>query len=176
MNLPNKLTVFRMIIVLPFIILLFLGKSNIWYSIGAGIIFGIASLTDFLDGYIARKKGIVTDFGKLMDPLADKILVLSALICFIELGYIPAWMVIIIVIREFLVTGIRVIAASKGEIIPAGKLGKYKTISQMIAIPIILLIRNEYVLANQLIMLIPVILTVWSGYQYVMNSKEYFKH
>lgn len=176
MNLPNKLTVFRMIIVLPFIILLFLGKSNIWYSIGAGIIFGIASLTDFLDGYIARKKGIVTDFGKLMDPLADKILVLSALICFVELGYIPAWMVIIIVIREFLVTGIRVIAASKGEIIPAGKLGKYKTISQMIAIPIILLIRNEYVLANQLIMLIPVILTVWSGYQYVMNSKEYFKH
>lgn len=174
MNLPNKLTIFRMVMVLPFIIFLVLGKENIWYSVISGIIFGIASITDFLDGYIARKKGIVTDFGKLMDPLADKILVISALIYFVELEYIPAWMVVVTIAREFLITGIRIIAATKGEVIPAGWSGKLKTISQMVVIPMVILLRDEYLFINTLLMLVPVILTVWSGYEYVMNSKKYF--
>lgn len=93
-------------------------------------IFIVASLTDFFDGYIARKYNLITDFGKIMDPLADKILVISALVVFVQLDYIPAWMSIIVLAREFLISGIRIMAAAKGEVIAAGNLGKYKTTSQ----------------------------------------------
>ena len=93
------------------------------------MIFVIASLTDFFDGYIARKYNLITDFGKIMDPLADKILVISALVIFVQLEYIPGWMSIIVLAREFLISGIRILAAAKGEIIAAGNLGKYKTTS-----------------------------------------------
>ena len=125
MNLPNKLTMGRIVLVIPFILCLEIFDKNIYMDLLAALFFGAAALTDFLDGYIARKKNLITDFGKLMDPLSDKILVLAALIIFVEKGYIWSWMVIIIIAREFLVTGIRIIAASKGEVIPADKIGKY---------------------------------------------------
>ena len=124
--------------VIPFIIILEIDNKSLLFNIIAALIFLSASLTDFLDGYIARKNNLITNFGKLMDPLSDKILVISALITFVSKQYIQAWMVIIIIAREFLVTGIRIIAASKGEVIPADKLGKYKTTFQMIAIVLII--------------------------------------
>ena len=143
MNLPNKLTFIRLVLAVPFIY--FLQESNaegFVYRMIAFALFVVASLTDFFDGYLARKYNLVTDFGKLMDPLADKILVISALVLFVELRYIPAWMSIIVIAREFLISGIRMLAAAKGEVIPAGKLGKYKTTSQMIVILIMIVVGN----------------------------------
>ena len=140
MNLPNKLTLFRVILVPIFVIIgycsipgEFLGvESKYWIM---NIIFAIASFTDFLDGYIARKNNIVTTFGKFLDPLADKILVLSALVMLVEFGRIPAWIPAIVLTREFLVSGYRLIAVEKGgKVIAASIWGKIKTVTQMIAI------------------------------------------
>ena len=140
MNLPNKLTVFRMILIVPFLLLLlgghagWFGGFTPWGDYVALAIFIIASLTDMLDGKIARKYNLVTNFGKFMDPLADKLLVCSALICLIELGQLPSWMVIIIVSREFIISGFRLIAAEQGIVIAASYWGKFKTTFQMIAV------------------------------------------
>ncbi|MBS9775868.1 MAG: CDP-diacylglycerol--glycerol-3-phosphate 3-phosphatidyltransferase [Fusobacterium sp.] len=182
MNLPNRLTMVRFILAIPFIY--FLQESathGYFYRIISLIIFSVASLTDFFDGYIARKYNLITDFGKIMDPLADKILVISALVVFVELNYIPAWMSIIVLAREFLISGIRILAAAKGEVIAAGNLGKYKTTSQMIVIIIILLVGNIDVIISginftmsEILMLVPVILTVWSGWEYTFKAKHYF--
>ncbi|MSS60438.1 CDP-diacylglycerol--glycerol-3-phosphate 3-phosphatidyltransferase [Fusobacterium sp. FSA-380-WT-2B] len=173
MNLPNKLTFLRLILVVPFIYFLqFSDEGGFTYRAIAFVIFVIASLTDFFDGYLARKHNLITDFGKIMDPLADKVLVISALVIFVDLGYIPSWMSIVVIAREFLISGIRMLAAAKGEVIPAGKLGKYKTTSQMIVILIMMLFgRNPY---NFYMMLIPVILTLWSGWEYTSKAKHYF--
>lgn len=134
MNLPNKLTLLRVILI-PFFIFFLLnnsfGKLGFWIAL---VIFCVASFTDFLDGQIARKYNLVTNFGKFMDPLADKLLVCSALICFIELGVLPAWMVIIIIAREFIISGFRLIASDNGVVIAASWWGKTKTVSQMIMI------------------------------------------
>lgn len=173
MNLPNKLTFIRLVLAVPFIY--FLQESNaegFVYRMIAFALFVAASLTDFFDGYLARKYNLVTDFGKLMDPLADKILVISALVLFVELRYIPAWMSIIVIAREFLISGIRMLAAAKGEVIPAGKLGKYKTTSQMIVILIMIVVGNQWY--NYYLMLIPIILTLWSGWEYTSKAKHYF--
>ncbi|BBA50546.1 MULTISPECIES: CDP-diacylglycerol--glycerol-3-phosphate 3-phosphatidyltransferase [Fusobacterium] len=173
MNLPNKLTFIRLVLAVPFIY--FLQESNaegFVYRMIAFALFVVASLTDFFDGYLARKYNLVTDFGKLMDPLADKILVISALVLFVELRYIPAWMSIIVIAREFLISGIRMLAAAKGEVIPAGKLGKYKTTSQMIVILIMIIVGNQWY--NFYLMLIPIILTLWSGWEYTSKAKHYF--
>lgn len=177
MNLPNKLTFIRLVLAIPFIY--FLQESgnvsahlSLTYRLIAFVIFVIASLTDFFDGYLARKYNLVTDFGKLMDPLADKILVISALVLFVELKYIPAWMSIIVIAREFLISGIRMLAAAKGEVIPAGKLGKYKTTSQMIVILIMIIVGNQPY--NFYLMMIPIILTLWSGWEYTSKAKHYF--
>ncbi|STO31572.1 CDP-diacylglycerol--glycerol-3-phosphate 3-phosphatidyltransferase [Fusobacterium necrogenes] len=173
MNLPNKLTFLRLILAVPFIYFLqFSDIGGFTYRIIAFMIFVIASLTDFFDGYLARKHNLITDFGKIMDPLADKVLVISALVIFVDLGYIPSWMSIVVIAREFLISGIRMLAAAKGEVIPAGKLGKYKTTSQMIVILIMMLFgRNIY---NFYMMLIPVVLTLWSGWEYTSKAKHYF--
>lgn len=173
MNLPNKLTFLRLILAVPFIYFLqFSDEGRFTYRAIAFVIFVIASLTDFFDGYLARKHNLITDFGKIMDPLADKVLVISALVIFVDLGYIPSWMSIVVIAREFLISGIRMLAAAKGEVIPAGKLGKYKTTSQMIVILIMMLFgRNPY---NFYMMLIPVILTLWSGWEYTSKAKHYF--
>ncbi|HBJ79059.1 MULTISPECIES: CDP-diacylglycerol--glycerol-3-phosphate 3-phosphatidyltransferase [Fusobacterium] len=173
MNLPNKLTFIRLVLAVPFIY--FLQESNaegFVYRMIAFALFVVASLTDFFDGYLARKYNLVTDFGKFMDPLADKILVISALVLFVELRYIPAWMSIIVIAREFLISGIRMLAAAKGEVIPAGKLGKYKTTSQMIVILIMIVVGNQWY--NYYLMLIPIILTLWSGWEYTSKAKHYF--
>ena len=137
MNLPNKLTLFR-IFLIPIFILVMLLNIPSKYLI-ACIIFIVASITDAMDGHIARKYNLITDFGKFMDPLADKLLVISALICMIEVGLVPAWMVIIIVARELTVSILRAIAAADGKVIAASGGGKLKTISQMISIPLLLL-------------------------------------
>ncbi len=172
MNIANKLTLLRIILIVPFIIILLWGANNFMYRLIAFVIFSVASLTDFLDGYLARKFNLITNFGKLMDPLADKILVLSSLMVFIQLEYVPAWMVIVIITRDFLINGIRSLAASKGKVIAAGNLGKIKTTTQMIAILIIILIgKSSY---NFYIMLVPVFFTLWSAWDYIKGGKEYF--
>ena len=129
MNLPNKLTMARIIMV-PIVMALMLTGHNIW----ALIVFAIASITDFLDGFIARKYNLVSSFGKIMDPLADKLLAFGALICFIEVGVVSVWAPMIIIAREFFVTSMRVVAVSKGKVIAASWWGKIKTNVQLFAI------------------------------------------
>ena len=139
MNTPNKLTVARMIIV-PFLVVFLLtgwgGDANRYISLA---LFVVASVTDWFDGYLARKNNLVTNFGKFMDPLADKLLVCSAMICMIELNRLPAWFVIIIIGREFIISGFRLIAAENGIVIAANYWGKFKTASQMIMIILLIL-------------------------------------
>lgn len=140
MNLPNKLTTLR-IILIPFFVffLLWQGGENRTFRIISLVIFIVASLTDLLDGKIARKYNLVTNFGKFMDPLADKLLVCSALICLIELNQLPAWMVIVIISREFIISGFRLVASDNGVVIAASYWGKFKTTFQMFAVILLIL-------------------------------------
>jgi CDP-diacylglycerol--glycerol-3-phosphate 3-phosphatidyltransferase len=175
MNLPNKLTLFRVILIIPFVILLLGGHAipsiSAYSDYIALVIFIVASLTDLLDGKIARKYNLVTNFGKFMDPLADKLLVCSALICLIELDRIPAWIVIIIISREFIISGFRLIAADNRVVIAASYWGKFKTTFQMIMV--CLMIANIGVLSilTQIIMWIALILTVVSLVDYLVKNK-----
>jgi len=173
MNLPNKLTVMRVILI-PFFVaaLLYDNGSSQTMRIVANVIFIVASLTDFFDGKIARKYNLVTNFGKFMDPLADKLLVCSALICLIQLGQLPAWVVIIIISREFIISGFRLVAADNGIVIAASYWGKFKTTFQMIAV--ILMIFNIPALATvtMIMLVIAVVLTVISLVDYVAKNIE----
>ncbi|HIQ74152.1 MAG TPA: CDP-diacylglycerol--glycerol-3-phosphate 3-phosphatidyltransferase [Candidatus Cottocaccamicrobium excrementipullorum] len=171
MNLPNKLTVLRVIMIPFFVFFLLLENGtnpNLRYV--AAAIFIIASFTDLLDGKIARKYNLVTNFGKFMDPLADKLLVCSALICLIELGQIPAWMVIVIISREFIISGFRLVASDNGVVIAASYWGKFKTVFQMISV--ILLIVNLPVLElpASICLWIALILTVVSLIDYIAKN------
>ena len=139
MNLPNKLTCVRMVLIIPFVIFVLAGKCEGTYKWLALATFAIASFTDFLDGKIARSRGLVTDFGKFMDPLADKVLVCGALICMIELGRVPAWYVIIVIAREFIISGFRLVAADNGIVIAASMWGKVKTACLMVEIIFLIL-------------------------------------
>lgn len=136
MNLPNKLTILRIILTFVFMLLIF--SSGIIYKILALIVFILAALTDWFDGKIAKSRNLITDFGKIMDPIADKVLVLAAFLSFIQLQLVSAWMVMVIIVRELVVTSLRIFALSKGKVIAASKSGKHKTVSQMLAIFIIL--------------------------------------
>ena len=176
MNLPNKLTLLRILLIPVFIIIMMSNITN--HYLIACLIFIIASITDALDGYIARKNNLVTDFGKFMDPLADKLLVISALICMIESNLVAGWMVIIIVARELTVSILRAIAAADGKVIAASGGGKIKTISQMLAIIILLFGANS---SNNLLlqigtifMLIATLFTLYSGTDYLYKNKELF--
>ena len=141
MNLPNKLTLLRVVLIPVFVVLLLLeGGQNDTLRIAALIVFCFASFTDFLDGQIARRNNLVTNFGKFMDPLADKLLVCSALICMIELGQLPSWYVLTVIAREFIISGFRLVAADNGIVIAASWWGKFKTTFQMLTV--ILLILN----------------------------------
>ena len=131
MNLPNKLTMLRIILIPVFLVLVLVDRIPMHY-LWSLIVFLAACITDTLDGNIARKRNLVTDFGKLMDPLADKLLVMSALVAFIPVAGVPVWVVVVILGREFMVTSLRLIAAGKGVVIAADKWGKVKTISQMV--------------------------------------------
>ena len=161
MNLPNKLTVMRVILI-PFFVaaLLWDGGDSDGMRILSAAIFIIASLTDMLDGKIARKYNLVTNFGKFMDPLADKLLVCSALICLIELEQIPAWMVIVIISREFIISGFRLVASDNGVVIAASYWGKFKTTFQMIAVILMILDIDALSLLTTAMIWIALILTV----------------
>lgn len=171
MNLPNKLTMLRVLMIPFFLIFMLVDFSGNWSKWVALAIFVIASLTDMLDGKIARKYNLITNFGKFMDPLADKLLVCSALICFVELGQIPAWIVIVIISREFIISGFRLIAADKGIVIAAGMSGKLKTVCQMVMTVVVIAdIPGLEILENILIYL-SLILTVVSLCDYLYHNR-----
>lgn len=176
MNLPNKLTLFRIFLIPVFVVVMLLDFDN-KYLISC-IIFIIASLTDAMDGHIARKYNLITDFGKFMDPLADKLLVLSALITMTENNLVQSWMVIIIVSRELTVSILRAIAAADGKVIAASSGGKLKTISQMVSIVILLLGANfnnsTMLLIGYILILIATLLTLQSGFEYLYKNKDLF--
>lgn len=176
MNLPNKLTVLRVILIPFFVAFLLLSPGNEAFKWVALAIFIIASLTDMADGKIARKYNLITDFGKFMDPLADKLLVCSAMICLIDLGKIPSWVVVIIIAREFIISGFRLVAADNGRVIAASYWGKFKTTFQMIMV--ILMIADlgtlvpYYDLLTQVIMWIALALTIISLIDYIVKNKD----
>lgn len=173
MNLPNKLTILRMIMV-PFFVFFMLvpvaGDATKWIAL---VIFVVASLTDTLDGYLARRDNLVTDFGKFMDPLADKLLVCSALICFVELGDLPAWMVIIIIGREFIISGFRLVASDSGIVIAASYWGKFKTVSQMLMVIVLIAdLGGVFDMIGTALIWIALILTVVSLVDYIAKNVQ----
>ena len=174
MNLPNKLTMFRVILIPFFIVFLLasLTPDDKWIALA---IFIIASLTDLLDGKIARKYNLVTNFGKFMDPLADKLLVCSALICLIELDKIPSWMVIVIIAREFIISGFRLVASDNGVVIAASYWGKFKTTFQMVAVCLLIADIAALTVVTQIILWIAVVLTVVSLTDYLIKNKDVMK-
>lgn len=194
MNLPNKITIARILLIPVMMIIPYIGfDTPIGYGISVAnlivlTIFLIASFTDFLDGHIARKRNIVTNFGKFLDPIADKLLVFAALIMLVETGIIPGWIPIIIAAREFMVSAIRMLAASEGKVIAASKLGKIKTVTQMVAISLAFLDVNSFFefttgtigggfvfglnILMSIAMVLAVVATIWSGIDYFMKSKE----
>ena len=176
MNLPNKLTILR-VIMIPFFVLalLYNGGENqtLWYV--AAAIFIIASLTDMLDGKIARKYNLVTNFGKFMDPLADKLLVCSALICLVELKELPAWMVIVIISREFIISGFRLVASDNGVVIAASYWGKFKTTFQMIAVVLLIVGIPALSMVTTAVVWIALVLTVISLVDYIAKNVNVLK-
>lgn len=193
MNLPNRLTLLR-IILIPVVVALLLYAPQVgWlFWLLGGLTFGAAAITDALDGNIARKRGLVTDFGKLMDPVADKLLVTAALVCFVSIGLCSAWVLIIVLAREFLITSIRMVSLTKGVVIPANMWGKVKTVIQIIAIVTVIVAQFAlsglsalgietpqlvnaiaYWLGEGLLWLCAVV-TVVSGIVYAVDAKELF--
>ncbi|MCD7868005.1 MAG: CDP-diacylglycerol--glycerol-3-phosphate 3-phosphatidyltransferase [Clostridiales bacterium] len=173
MNLPNKLTIGRMILV-PFLVIFMLGKfggdANRYICL---VIFVGASLTDWLDGYLARKNNQITSFGKFMDPLADKLLVCSALICFIALEKLPAWFVLIVIAREFIISGFRLIAAENGVVIAANYWGKFKTVSQMALIILLILdLGGIFQILTDVFFWLSLALTVISLCTYIWQNRK----
>lgn len=170
MNLPNKLTMFRVILIPFFIVFLLVPgiPAGKWIALA---IFIVASLTDLLDGKIARKYNLVTNFGKFMDPLADKLLVCAALICLIELERIPSWIVIIIISREFIISGFRLVAADNQVVIAASYWGKFKTTFQMVMVCLMIANMDALSLLTQIVMWIAVVLTIVSLVDYLVKNK-----
>ena len=170
MNLPNKLTLLR-ICLIPLCLLLW----ALGLPIPAAIAFAVAAITDFFDGYIARKQNIVTVFGKFADPVADKVLVLTAMVFLCADGHLPAWAVSIVAARELLVDGLRLVAAGKGNVIAAGWLGKIKTNLQYFCVVTAMVLPKGHWLTLTFTILMA-IMTVWSGAQYVWGHREIFKN
>ena len=168
MNLPNKLTVLRIVLILPFLLVLYLDVPGASYI--ALAIFIIASLTDLLDGKIARSRNLVTDFGKFADPLADKMLVVAAMLWFVENGQMPGWALLIVILREFAVSGLRMVASDKGRVIAAGWSGKVKTASTMVCIVLMFLPIPD--LVNTLCVAVIVVTTLWSGVEYFVKNRD----
>ncbi len=173
MNLPNKLTVLRVIAV-PIFVILFMNK-HFWTAI---LVFSLASITDLLDGKIARSRGLVTNFGKIMDPLADKILVYSAFSLMVANGMIPAWVLIVILAREFTVSGMRTVAASEGIVIAAAMSGKIKTVLQMLSVIALLLLNaiasTVLTVTAYVLLYASLVMTVFSGIEYVIKNRKVF--
>lgn len=183
MNLPNKLTLLRIIMV-PFFVICVAQGGALWNWI-ALLIFIIASFTDMLDGRIARSRHLITDFGKFMDPIADKMLVMSALIMLVEQNRMPGWVCMVMLAREFAVSGFRLVASSKGKVIAAGIWGKLKTVTQMVYICMALLLvpiyhidldlHGVWYVMTQVMMYVSMALTVWSGFDYIWKNREYIQ-
>lgn len=186
MNIPNRITISRILLIPVFMIImlvdfnwgnitLFGAEMPMSHFIG-GLIFIIASLTDWVDGYYARKYNLVTTFGKFLDPLADKLLVSAALIILVELGFAASWIVIIIISREFAVTGLRLVLSGEGEVVAAGGLGKIKTTAQILAIAALLLHNTIFTLINvpfgEIMLYIALVFTVWSGWDYFYANRK----
>lgn len=193
MNLPNKITIARILLVPIMMLMPYIGitaKTSFGLpivNIIILIIFLVASFTDYLDGHIARRRNIVTNFGKFLDPIADKLLVLAALVMLVEARIIPGWIPIIIAAREFMVSAIRMLVATEGKVIAASKLGKIKTVTQMVAISLAFLDTNYFMsfvcggltgfalilnILMSVAMILAVIATIWSGVDYFMKSKD----
>lgn len=173
MNLPNKITIFR-VCMIPFFLIFLLIPELPYGRLIAAVIFVIAALSDLLDGYIARKHNLVTNFGKFMDPLADKLLVSSALICFVELKQLSAWIVVIIISREFIISGFRLIASDNGVVIAAGWWGKLKTNAQMI-MSVMLIVNLDFPVMNvleQIAIYLALALTIISLADYMIKNKN----
>ena len=170
MNLPNKLTLLRVLMIPFFVFFLLYDKLGYTGRIIALVLFCAASFTDYLDGHIARKYHLVTNFGKFMDPLADKLLVCSALICFVGKGELAAWIVIIIIAREFIISGFRLVASDNGVVIAANYWGKFKTVSQMIMIILIILDLDLLSILTQIFIWIALALTVISLEEYIRQN------
>ena len=184
MNIANKLTILRIVLIPFFILCFYIGALNQPVSVAhfqttyahiiALLIFSLAAATDWLDGYLARKLNLISDFGKFMDPLADKMLTTAAFLIFINQGLLASWVVFIILTREFIVSGLRMTAAAKGIIIAAGWSGKFKTVLQFILV-IALLIQPELTVVNVVLVYAMVIATVISGAEYVVKNMNVFK-
>ncbi|MBQ2897797.1 MAG: CDP-diacylglycerol--glycerol-3-phosphate 3-phosphatidyltransferase [Clostridia bacterium] len=168
MTISNKLTILRIIMVPIFVVLMMMHLY-----IEAAVVFVIASATDWLDGYLARKRNEITNFGKFADPIADKILVVSALACLMEIGIIPAWAIIIVIAREFIVSGLRMSAASQNVVIAADGFGKIKTVTQMVSITMLLLgLWGIWATIAYILFYISVVLTFLSGVSYIIKYKD----
>lgn len=176
MNLPNKITIFRVSMIPLFLVLLLVPNIPFGNYLALAV-FVIACLSDALDGHIARKYNLVTNFGKFMDPLADKLLVCSALICFVELGTVPAWIVIIIIAREFIISGFRLVASDNGLVIAASYWGKFKTASQMIMCMLFIANFNNlfFNLLEQIFLYLALALTVISLIDYLLKNVHILK-
>ncbi len=176
MNLPNKITIFR-VCMIPVFLVFMLVPGLPYGNFIATAVFAVACASDALDGHIARKHNLVTNFGKFMDPLADKLLVCSALICFVELSYMPAWMVIVIIAREFIISGFRLIASDNGVVIAASYWGKFKTIAQMITC-ILLIVQLPFPwidTVEQVFIWLSLVLTVVSLCEYIWKNRSVLK-
>lgn len=171
MNIANKITLFRVVLIPVFLIVLYWGFPYSTY-VGLGI-FILASLTDFLDGYLARSRNLVTDFGKFMDPLADKVLVVTAMLWFVQTGRMPAWAVAVVIFREFAVSGMRLIAVEQGRVIAAGWSGKVKTASTMVCLCLMFLPIPGWLLWACVAVI--VITTVYSGLEYFVKNRDVFR-
>lgn len=171
MNLPNKLTILRIVLILPFLLILYLDIPYATYI--ALAIFIVASLTDMLDGKIARRDGLVTDFGKFADPLADKMLVIAAMLWFVECGMMPGWALLIVILREFAVSGLRMVASDKGRVIAAGWSGKVKTASTMVCVCLMFLPIPLWL--NWVCVAVIVLTTIYSGVEYFVKNADCLK-
>lgn len=186
-NLPNKLTLIRIAMIPVFVVLMYF--TNLWCQLAAAAVFISASVTDYLDGNIARKNNLVTNFGKFADPIADKMLVMSAFVMLVAQGRMPAWVCIIFLAREFTVSGFRLVAAGGGKVIAAGMLGKIKTVTQMIAAVMLILfvpcsgemdamlgwLGDVGQLIANIMMYVMTVMTVWSGADYIYKNRHFIK-
>ncbi|MDP8260607.1 MAG: CDP-diacylglycerol--glycerol-3-phosphate 3-phosphatidyltransferase [Candidatus Gygaella obscura] len=187
MNLANKITVLR--IVLTFVFMFFLFLEGFIFKVVAFVVFSLAAASDLIDGWIAKTRNQITDFGKIMDPIADKILTLAAFLSFVELQLVPAWMVVVIIFRELIITSLRLFALSKGKVLAAVRAGKHKTVSQVVSIFLILgfiilkeifknmcfwneLGENLYFISIYVVMLVTVVLTLISGISYLWKNRK----
>ena len=175
MNLPNKITISR-ICLIPLVIFFFMADFIPYGKLVAALIFGIAAITDNIDGRIARKRGLVTDLGKFLDPIADKILVMSAFVMLAAQNRMEAWAVVVILAREFIVSGFRLVAAEGGVVIAASTIAKYKTASQMFAVLLtIVLVPGPYEIIARIVLYVSVFLTALSGADYIWKNRKFLR-